>query len=166
MKTRTLYITETATFIALIAAGSWISIPFVPVPLTLQTLFVLLCGAVMKRNAAVPAGLYLLLGALGLPVFHNGMAGIGVLLGPTGGYLIGFVPAALVAGIAYERRSPKIRIMGLAAATAIIYICGVTWLSYSTGMHLTAAVASGMLPFIAGDAVKALAAYTVAGRLK
>ena len=105
------------TFIALIAAGSWISIPLPPVPLTLQTLFVLLSGIVMKRYAVIPVGLYVLLGAAGLPVFHNGTAGLGVLLGPTGGFLLGFIPAALIVGLAYERQSAKIRVLGLIAAT-------------------------------------------------
>ena len=92
----------TAAFIGLITLGGWISVPFVPVPFTLQTFFVLLAAAVMKRDAVIPVTLYVALGALGLPVFHNGIAGFGVLLGPTGGYLLGFIPAALLAGLAYE----------------------------------------------------------------
>ena len=84
----------TAAFIGLITLGGWISVPFVPVPFTLQTFFVLLAAAVMKRDAVIPVTLYVALGALGLPVFHNGIAGFGVLLGPTGGYLLGFIPAA------------------------------------------------------------------------
>ena len=83
-KSRT--IAYSAACIGLIALGGWISIPCIPVPFTLQTLFVLLTGAVMKRYGAVPVALYILLGTLGLPLFHNGMTGPGVLLGPTGGY--------------------------------------------------------------------------------
>ncbi len=78
-------IAYSAAFIGLITLGSWISVPCIPVPFTLQTLFVLLAGAVMKRYAVIPVSLYVILGALGLPLFHNGVAGIGVLLGPTGG---------------------------------------------------------------------------------
>ena len=158
-------IAYTAAFIALITLGSWISIPFVPVPFTLQTLFVLLAGAVMKRSAVVPVALYVLLGALGLPLFHNGLAGAGVLLGPTGGYLIGFIPAALIAGLAYGHRSGPIRAGGLAAATLVIYACGVTGLMYSARLDLVPAVIAGALPFIAGDTVKAGAAYLIAERL-
>ncbi len=99
-------IAYTAAFIGLVALGGWISVPFVPSPFTLQTFFVLLAGAVMKRDAVIPVALYVALGALGLPVFHNGVAGVGVLLGPTGGYLIGFIPAALIVGFAYESVSP------------------------------------------------------------
>ena len=102
--------------------------PFIPVPFTLQTLFVLLTGAVMKRYGAVPVALYILLGTLGLPLFHNGMTGPGVLLGPTGGYLIGFVFAALVVGLAYERKEKYLHIAGIALGTVIIYLFGVAWL--------------------------------------
>lgn len=162
---RSRIIAESAGFIALIAAGSWISIPFIPVPLTLQTFFVLLSGAVMKRWAVVPATLYLLLGVLGLPIFHNGTAGLGVLLGPTGGYIVGFIGAALVAGLAYEHASEKVRVAGLVLATAVIYLFGVSWLALSTGMGLWTAAVGGMLPFLPGDAFKAAAAYLVARRL-
>lgn len=163
---RSRIIAESAGFIALIAAGSWVSIPFFPVPLTLQTFFVLLAGAVMKRRAVVPVGLYVLLGALGLPLFHNGTAGIGVLFGPTGGFILGFVAAALAAGIAYEHQSDRIRIAGLAAASLLIYLFGVSWLALSTGMGIAAAIVIGMVPFLPGDAVKAAAVFYVARRLQ
>ncbi|WP_342675982.1 biotin transporter BioY [Methanofollis sp. UBA420] len=162
---RSRIIAESAGFVALIAAGSWVSIPFVPVPLTLQTFFVLLAGVVMKRWAVVPAALYLLLGLLGLPVFHNGTAGIGVLMGPTGGFIVGFIAAALIAGLAYEKEAEMVRIAGLAAASIAIYLFGVSWLAYSTSMGLVAATLVGMVPFLPGDAVKAAAAYIVGRRL-
>ena len=162
---RSRIIALSAVFIALIALGGWVSVPFFPVPLTLQTLFVLLAGAVMRRYAVIPVSLYIVLGALGLPVFHNGIAGIGILLGPTGGYLVGFIPAALLAGLAYEATSTRIHVMGLAVATLIIYAFGISWLMYSTGMGITAALAMGMIPFLLGDVVKASAAYLIAQRL-
>ena len=155
----------TAAFIALITLGSWIAIPFFPVPLALQTLFVLLAGTVMKRNAVFPVTLYILLGILGLPVFHNGIAGIGVLLGPTGGYLAGFIPAALVTGFAYEYLSNPVRIAGLAAASGIILIAGTIWLIFSTGMAPAAGLIAGLGVFLPGDAVKIYAAYRIAQHL-
>jgi biotin transport system substrate-specific component len=154
-----------AAFIGLISLGAWVSIPFFPVPLTLQTLFVLLAGAVMKRYAVIPVSLYVLLGALGLPVYHTGVTGIGILLGPTGGYLIGFIFAALVVGLAYEHTSEAIRITGLITGTVIIYIFGVAWLMYSLALGFVPAVISGVLPFIPGDAIKVYAAYRIAQRL-
>ncbi|MBN1194387.1 MAG: biotin transporter BioY [Methanomicrobiaceae archaeon] len=164
--TRTLLLTRSATFIALITAGAWISIPFVPVPLTLQTFFVLLAGAVMKRYAAVPAVCYLLLGALGIPVFHNGLAGIGVLLGPTGGYLLGFVPAAVVVGLAYETNRRAIRAAGIALGSMAILGCGVLWLAGSTPLSISAAFIVGAVPFLPGDALKSAAGYLIAERIE
>jgi biotin transport system substrate-specific component len=162
---RALIIAQTAAFIGLIAIGSWISIPFLPVPLTLQTMFVLLAAIVMKRYAVIPATLFILFGALNLPVFHNGTSGIGVLLGPTGGYLIGFIPAALVAGLAYEKRSLPWNIAGICAAEVCIYTLGAGWLAFSTGMSLLQATIIGVLPFLPGDAVKALAAHAIGKRI-
>lgn len=166
MDNRATLISYSATFIALIAAGSWISIPFIPVPLTLQTFFVLLAGIVMRRHAIIPVILYLVLGALNLPVFHNGTAGIGILLGPTGGFLIGFIPAAILAGLAYERENRHIRIAGLVLASAMIYLFGVFWLSYSASIPLLEATLLGMAPFVLGDAVKLFAAYKIGKRLE
>ena len=162
-KSRT--IAYSAAFIGLLSLGAWVSIPFFPVPLTLQTLFVLLAGAVMKRYAVIPVSLYVLLGALGLPVFHTGVAGIGILLGPTGGYLVGFIFAALVVGLAYEHESVTIQVTGLLAGTVIIYIFGVAWLMYSLTLGFIPAVLSGVLPFIPGDVIKIYAAYMIAKRL-
>ena len=157
-------ISYSAAFIGLITLGSWISIPFFPIPLTLQTLFILLAGTVMKRSAVIPVSLYLILGTLGLPLFHNGLSGIGVLLGPTGGYLAGFVPAALVTGLLYETASKKLHVAGLVLSIAAIYGCGIAWLCWSTGMGSTAAVLIGLIPFLPGDILKASAVYLIAER--
>jgi len=162
---RSRLIAYSAACIGLIALGSWISIPCIPVPFTLQTLFVLLAGAVMKRRAVIPVAGFILLGTLGLPLFHNGMAGPGVLLGPTGGYLIGFVLASLVVGLAYERPSRYLHFGGIVAGTAIIWLSGMAWLICSTGMGLVPAFTAGVLPFIIGDLIKAGAAYAIAERL-
>lgn len=156
----------TATLVALIGAGAWISIPFVPVPLTLQTFFVLLSGVLLRRWGFLPPLCYLLLGALGLPVFHNGLAGVGVLLGPTGGFIVGFVLAGLVAGFAYERRERPVRMAGLALGGLAVYLCGAGWLVLSAGTALPAALAVGALPFIPGDALKTAAAYALGQRLE
>ena len=158
-------ISLTAAFVALIAVGGWVSLPIPPVPVTLQTFFVLLAAVVMGRYAILPIFVYLLLGIMNMPVFHNGLAGIGVLMGPTGGYLIGFLPAVLVAGFAYEQENRIIRASGIAAATLIIYLFGVTWMSYSTGMALTQAVLLGVVPFIAGDTLKGIATYIIGERI-
>ncbi|PKG33010.1 biotin transporter BioY [Methanoregula sp.] len=155
-----------AVFIGLIALGSWISIPFIPVPFTLQTLFVLLAGAVMKRRAVLPVAAYVILGTLGLPIFHNGMSGPGVLLGPTGGYLAGFLVSALIVGLAYEHSSRPFRIAGLAIGTAVTLLFGMAWLMISAGMGFFPAFVAGVLPFIPGGILKAVVVYIIAERLQ
>jgi biotin transport system substrate-specific component len=163
---RTRLLAETATFIALLAAGAvWGSFPIGPIPITLQTFFLLLAAPVMKRRAVIPAALYLLLGGLNLPIFHLGLSGIGVLLGPSGGFLAGFIPAAAVAGLAYEKKSRPIRIAGLAAGTGIVYACGVGWLLLSAGISLPAALVVGVLPFLPGDALKGAGVFLLGERL-
>lgn len=166
---RSLIISRSAHVIALIAIGSWFSvtIPFLPVPFTLQTLFVLLSGAMLKRYAVLPVGLYILLGAFGLPLFHNGLAGPGVLLGPTGGYIVGFLGAAAIVGVAYEQASALVRGAGMACGAAVILAAGSLWLAVSSpGLTLIGAFMVGFVPFLAGDVAKAVAAYVIAGRLK
>ncbi|MDT8357549.1 MAG: biotin transporter BioY [Methanomicrobiaceae archaeon] len=163
---RSFLVSSTAAFIALITAGAWVSVPFFPVPLTLQTLFVLLSGVVMKRTAIVPAALYVVLGAMGLPVFHNGLAGLGVLLGPTGGYILGFVPAALICGYAYQWKGAAIRVAGILAAVTVIYACGLAWLMYSASLALPQALFFGVLIFLPGEALKVAAAYLIGARIE
>ena len=107
-------IAASAVFVALIAVGGWISIPVLMIPFTMQNFFILLAAAVMKRYAVLPVGLYVLFGTLGLPIFHNGTAGIGILLGPTGGFLIGFIVMAAVAGWLFEKQSVRFDILALA----------------------------------------------------
>lgn len=163
---RSVIITHTTLFIAMTTVFSWISIPFFPVPITLQTMAVLLTGAIMKRYAGIPMAFYLILGAIGLPVFHNGTAGLGVLLGPTGGYLLGFIPATIIVGLLYEQKSEKIQVAGLVFGILVIYLSGLSWLVYSVPMNLVAAFIAGMLPFIPGDIIKAAAAFLIARRIQ
>jgi len=162
---RAALIARTATFVALITFGGWLSIPFIPVPVTLQSFFVLLAGVSMKRWGVMPVTLYLLLGILNLPVFHNGLGGVGVLLGPTGGYLVGFIPAAAIIGVACERKAMAIRGAGIILATATIYLIGIAWLLYSTAIAPLPALVGGMLIFLPGDAMKGVIAYLAARKM-
>ncbi len=137
-----------------------IPLPFTPVPITGQTLAVLLVGAVLgARRGAASLALYVAEGALGLPVFTGGAAGLARLAGPTGGYLAGFVVAAFVVGWLAERARDR-RLPGsllvFAAGEAVIFALGVAWLALYVGPGR--ALAAGLWPFLAGDALKALAA--------
>ncbi|MDD1715655.1 MAG: biotin transporter BioY [Methanolinea sp.] len=163
---RALLVARTGAFAALLAAGAWISVPFLPVPITLQTLFVFLAGGVMGWRAIYPSLLYLVMGVMNLPVFHNGTAGVGVLMGPTGGYLVGFVFAAFLIGIAFERDSIYCHAGGLTAGTCAIYLFGAGWLHLSSGISIPLALLMGVVPFIPGDVMKAAAALVISRRIR
>jgi len=155
-------------FTALMIAGAYIRIPLGPVPIVLTNLFVLLAGLVLgPKWGAASAGVYLLIGALGLPVFSAG-GGIALFAGPTGGYLISFPVSAFVCGlIAQKGRRPGMSaIFALIAGTLIIYLIGVPWLAWSISISLKKALAIGLAPFLPGDAVKGAAAFTVFSYLK
>ncbi len=138
------------------AAHMRIPLPFTPIPITLQTGVVLVAGATLGAGGGA-ASLVLWLGAglLGAPVFAGGAG----LAGPTAGYIIGFVPAAMVAGLATRRgfRTGRV-LLGMLAATAVIYACGVAGLMITTGLSWPAALGMGVLPFLAGDVLKLAAA--------
>jgi biotin transport system substrate-specific component len=140
-----------------------IPLPFTPVPLTGQTFAVLLAGAALgSRRGTASMLLYLLLGVIGLPVFAGGSAGLAILAGPTGGYLVGFIVAAwLVGRMAEHQLDRKIRSMWkvFLAGEAVIYLFGLAWLSLFVGFQHV--LVAGFLPFIPGDLVK-LAAATLA----
>ncbi|GHF40899.1 biotin transport system substrate-specific component [Deinococcus metalli] len=153
----------------LIALLAQVEIPLKPVPVTLQTLGVLLVGAALGwRRGAATLGTYIAAGTLGLPVFAGGAAGLAKLAGPTGGYLIGFLLAATLVGWLMERLALDRRVVGTAAAmllgTAVIYAVGLPWLSVTTGLHGRALLTAGLLPFLPGDALKlGLAALLLPG---
>lgn len=157
-----------ALFAALTAAVSPIKIPlgFTPVPITLQTLMVLLAGAMLGSNLGALAMLiYVLVGALGLPVFAGGAAGFGALFGPTGGYLFGFIAAAYVVGKLVEKsKKPKYLqiIIAMLIGTLIIYLFGVTGGIIVTGLPLTQILIGWVLPFIIGDIIKLIIAASIA----
>lgn len=144
----------------LTAVAAQIQIPMFPVPMTLQTFAVLLVAATIGAGrAASSMGLYLALGAAGLPVFAGAKTLTGVL--PTAGYLVGFVAAAAIIGFLANKgfsQSPLKLAFSLALGTVTIYALGVSGLMVSLGLTLNQALTAGVLPFLIGDALKALAA--------
>lgn len=155
---------------ALTAVGAWIKIPlpFTPVPFTLQVFFVLLAGIVLgPSRGAASLLVYLLLGVVGLPVFAGGSAGIGVIFGPTGGYLISYPIAAAVTGfLSKSNRPTALKAIAPFLGIVIIYALGVAQLAAVKKIGLVPAVVAGALPFMPFDAVKALFALVVGDRLK
>jgi biotin transport system substrate-specific component len=140
----------------LLAVSAQFKIPLYPVPVTGQTLVVLLIGMTYgARLGGITISAYLFEGALGLPVFAGGAAGVAVLVGPTGGYLFGFLLASAAMGYLAERgmgRTAASTITAMVIGNCVIYLCGVFWLANFIGFDK--AVAAGVLPFLYGDALK------------
>lgn len=161
-----------AMFGAVTAIGAFIAIPlpFSPVPITLQTLFLFLAAALLGgRLGAMSQIVYIALGIIGLPVFAGGKAGFGVLLGPSGGYLYGFVIGAFVSGtlIALKEKPGAAWIMlSLCAAVVAVYGCGVLQLAAVASLSLEKSLVVGALPFLPGDAVKIAAAALIAVKVR
>lgn len=148
-----------------IAARIAIHLPFSPVPITGQTLLVLLAGAALGSRRGVASQLvYLIEGSAGLPVFAGGTAGLAVVLGPTGGYLIGFAAAAGLVGWLVERglgRRVVTTIGTMLLGSMVVYLFGVAWLGHFVPGGLAGALAQGVLPFLPGDLLKSLIAAGV-----
>lgn len=158
---------------AFMGAAGWITLPLGAVPVTLQVFGVLLAALLLTWEWALAAlGLYLVMGAAGVPVFAMGTAGMGVVLGPTGGYLSGFVVAATAGAamrVALERGRAKQIVADAIAAVfviAVIYVCGWLQLSAVTGMGPAKALAVGVVPFLVPDAIKAAVALTIASAVR
>ncbi len=145
-----------------LAAQAKIVLPFSPVPITGQTFAVLMLGALLgARRGALCVLVYLAEGALGLPVFAGGV-GVAALVGPTAGYLAGFVAAACLVGLLAERgwdRRVGTTILAMVLGNITIHVFGVVWLSFLMGVK--AAMAVGTYPFIIGDILKILLAAAI-----
>jgi biotin transport system substrate-specific component len=140
---------------ALLTLSAKIQVPFWPVPMTMQTFVVLVLGmAYGWRLAGATVLLYLAQGAIGLPVFAAG-GGIAYFAGPTAGYLVGFLLAAVAVGWLAEHgwdRSPLRTLAAMLIGTVIIFACGIAWLSTLIGV--ARAIGAGLVPFLLGEAVK------------
>lgn len=153
-----------ANFIAL-AARLAIWPPFSPVPITGQTLAVLLTGLLLgPRRGVITVLVYLAEGAFGLPVFAGGFSGLAYMIGPTGGYLVSFIPATALAGWMTEAPSRQTRLIvafAFAAGSLTIYLGGALWLDRLLPGGIAAAVATGVLPYLVGDLLKGVVAVAV-----
>lgn len=166
---RTRDLTTAALVVSLLAASAWIVIPLGAVPVTLQVLLVVLAGLLLSPGwTAAAVGLYLALGTLGLPVFAGGKAGLGVLLGPTGGYLVGFLVGGTIGAalrVVLVRRGLRAVAADSVAATVIVtvtYLLGTTQLAFNMLLGAGEALALGVVPFIGPDIAKAVVAVGVA----
>lgn len=152
-----------ALFTALIIIGGYISIPIPvgPVPIVLADFFVMVTGLFLGlKYGLISTVLYLALGALGLPVFAGGNAGLAVLMGPTGGFLFGYLLMVSAIGFITGKAKPSIVIslLALAAGNILLYAVGVPWLKFQMNISWAAAVVAGLTPFIAGIIIKIVVA--------
>jgi biotin transport system substrate-specific component len=160
-------------FAALISAGSFIAIPLGPVPIALQNFFALLSGLVLGPFlGAAAVGLFILAGTVGLPVFANNTMGIARLMGPSGGYIFGYLLGTFAAGliIGFPKQGEKIKYwrLGLAAAAGMcaVYIPGLFRLKFTLNLNWPQTLVSGLYPFIIGDVIKIIIAVLITPRLR
>lgn len=163
MTNRTLNLAITALMSAVLCVISPLSIPIGTVPISLTTMFIIIgVYLIGPIKMSISVLIYLLIGVVGLPVFANYKSGPGVIVGPTGGYLVGYIVLTLVSGFIIHKDINNIRytIIGLVTGNLLVYAIGTAWLSYSMKLTFVNALMIGVVPFIIADAIKmALAVY-------
>lgn len=168
-------IAQIGVFTALTAIGAFITIPAVPVPITLQTFFALMSGMLLgSRKAMLSQIAYVLLGLAGLPILAGFSGGLQTVMKPSFGFLIGFIPAAYLTGKIAEGSWTTVRGLTMAAlaGTLCMYVFGLPYMYYilnivlSKNMSLYSVLKAGMLLFIPGDTIKAAVAIYLAKKLK
>ena len=157
-------------FAALISIGAYIAIPVpgTPIPIVLQNMFIMLAALILGPWWSLMAvGVYLVFGLVGMPVFSGGTGGLVKFIGPTGGYLVGYLPATILMGIiARKGRNTFIaNLVACIAGTAVVYLFGVLRLKAVLNLETGKAMAAGLLPFLVGDSLKILLASALAPRL-
>lgn len=146
-----------------------IPLPFSPVPISLTNLAVYFAIYVLgMAKGTISYIVYLLIGFVGVPVFSSFTSGPAKLLGPTGGYLIGFIFMALICGFFIERFPKKLYLhfIGMVLGTAVCYLFGTAWLAYQAKMTFSAALAAGVIPFIPGDLAKIIIAMIAGSQIR
>ena len=162
-------LTETAVITALLCVLGPLTIPIGPIPISLAPLAIFLGVYILgMKRGTIACLMYLLIGAVGLPVFSGFAGGLGKLAGPTGGYLIGYVLMALIAGFFIDRFWNQIwlQVFGMLLGLAVLYAIGTLWLAYQAHMTLAAAFAAGVAPFIILDLLKIAAAVFLGRTLR
>lgn len=167
MKTRKL--TMCSLFVALTAILSQIAIPIGAVPINLATFSVLCSGALLgAKYGAISQIVYMLIGAVGVPVFTMFGGGMGILFGPTGGYIVGYILSSWIVGYIVERFGNKIYFLALAMILGIVtyMTVGTLWFMYITKSSLWQSLITCVIPFLFGDILKAGLAATIVYRLQ
>ena len=157
------------TAVICVIAPFSLNIPVSPVPISLGSMAVYFAVSVLgMKRGTVSVLLYILLGLVGLPVFSNFSGGAAKLLGPTGGYIIGYIFLALILGFFVEHWNNKIlwNIAGAILGTLVLYLFGTVWLGYQLSLSFVNALWAGVIPYIPGDIVKLAIAMIVGMQLR
>ncbi len=161
MKIKNLILSSLFTCLIIISSYITIPLPFTPIPLTLQVLFVLLSSIFLGPFFGFLSVItYIIIGALGFPVFSGGNSGIGYLFGKTGGFLFGFIISSIVTGYIY-RLNKKLLPIAIISGIIIIHLCGVLYLSKILSIDVYKAFVIGSLPFIPVDLIKGVLTYLI-----
>lgn len=169
MSTKTRDMVMTALMAAVLCILGPLTIPIGPVPLSLTNFAIYITMYVLgTKRGTIAFCIYLLIGLVGVPVFSGFTGGPGKLLGPTGGYIVAFLPMAIVLGLFLDRRwKHRVQcVIMMEVVTWIPYLIGSAWLAFSAGMSFQAAFAAGVLPFLAEDFVKMIVAAILGPVLK
>jgi biotin transport system substrate-specific component len=172
-KTKSAFTVKQIALIGVFTAATCVlaplSIPIGPVPISLSNLVIYFALYVLgMKQGTISYIVYLLIGLIGVPVFSGYTSGPSKLFGPTGGYLVGFIFLALIAGFFIDKFSKNrwLCFLGMFLGTAVCYAFGTIWLAYEAGMKLWAALWAGVIPFIPGDLIKMVIAMIVAPQIK
>lgn len=166
--TKTYAMSVTALMTAVTCILAPFSVPIGPVPISLTNLAIYFSLYILDwKKGTLSYLLYLLIGLAGLPVFSGFTGGIGKLAGPTGGYIIGFIPMAVIAGIVIDKFHQRwIQIAGMIVGTVICYAFGTVWFCLQSGMEVYAALSVCVIPFIPGDLIKIAIAIMIAPEIR
>jgi biotin transport system substrate-specific component len=174
MKTQNLSISikdmvNIALFTAVLCAIAPISINIGPIPLSFATLVIYLAsGSLGWKYGLVSVVLYILLGSVGLPVFSNFRGGFHIIVGATGGFIVGYIPLAFVTGLITDafngKRLPNI--IGMVIGTIILYTCGVAWYMFQSGVTFAAALMACVTPFLIGDSLKIIISSIITPQIR
>ena len=168
IKTKQMVLIALMTAVTCVLGPLSIPLPFSPVPISLTNFAIFLAIFVLgMKSGTISFIIYLLLGAIGVPVFSSFRGGLQVLAGPTGGYLIGFIFLALIMGFALDHFDRKLvpTIIGMIIGMAVCYAFGTVWLAKLLSLSFKEGLMMGVIPYLAGDAAKIIIAAIVGPKL-
>lgn len=160
--------TLTAMLTALMCIAGPLTLPVGPVPVSLTSAVLMLSTLLLGASRAMACcGAYLLTGLCGLPVFSGFTGGVGVLMGPTGGFLLGYLPMTALCGLLLGRTQRRsLQCAAMLGGTGLLYLCGTAWFCWQTGQDALRALTVCVLPFLPGDALKIAALLFIGNQIK